>query len=106
MICDRVAILVKGHLRAIGRLETLVSRRVLWFEVAIAGELPRPLPGELVSSSGDESLVRVEDVESLTRLLMAATACGCQVTSVWPRRESLEDLFVREVQREPQAVAR
>jgi ABC-2 type transport system ATP-binding protein len=105
MICDRVAILVRGRLRAVGRLETLVSRRVLWFEVAISGDLPRPLPGTLVSASGEESLVRVDDVEALTRLLLATTACGGQVTSVWPRRESLEDLFLREVRREPEPVA-
>ena len=105
MICDRVAILVRGRLRAIGKLETLVSRRVLWFEVAISGALPKPLPGTLVSASGAESLVQVPDVEVLTRLLLAATTCGAQVTSVWPRRESLEDLFLREVQREPEPVA-
>ncbi len=104
MICDRVAILAQGRLRAIGRLEALVSRRVLWFEVAISGELPVPLPGTLVSASGEESLVQVPDVESLTRLLMAATARGAQVTSVWPKRDSLEDLFVREAKREAEPV--
>jgi len=100
MICDRVAILVKGKLRALGRLDTLVSRNVLWFEVAVTGELPKNHAGERVSGSGDESLIRVQSVEDLTRLLASLQVSGAVVTSVWPRRESLEDLFLREVRRD------
>ena len=106
MICDRVAILVKGRLRAIGRLDTLVSREVLWFEVAVSGTLPAQLPGDLVSSSGEEALIRVRTVEDLTRLLTSLQVSGGVVTSVWPRRENLEDLFLREVRREPQPAGR
>ena len=107
MICDRVAILVGGKLRAVGRLNTLVSRRILWFEVSIAGPIPASVPGERMSSSGEESLLRVNDVDDLGRVLTQVAECGAQVTSVWPRRETLEDLFLREVAREePQPVAR
>ncbi len=106
MICDRVAIVVNGRLRAVGRLDALVSRRILWFEVAVAGALPAAIPGERVSCSGEESLIRVADVDDLTRLLNAVARSGGQVTSVWPRRESLEDLFLREVARaEPETVS-
>ncbi len=105
MICDRVGILVRGRLRAVGRLDTLVSRRVLWFEVAVTGELPPRHPGEFVSSSGEESLIRVARVEDLTRLLAELTRSGAHVTSVWPRRDSLEDLFVREVRAEEPVAA-
>jgi ABC-2 type transport system ATP-binding protein len=101
MICDRVGILVRGRLTAVGRLDTLVSRKVLWFEVAVTGDLPRQVPGQVVSASGDEALIRVESVDDLTRLLASLQASGGQVTSVWPRRESLEDLFIREVRRAP-----
>jgi ABC-2 type transport system ATP-binding protein len=100
MICDRVAILVRGSLRALGRLDTLVSRNVLWFEVSVTGELPKNIPGERVSGTGDESLIRVRSVEDLTRLLAQLQVSGGVVTSVWPQRESLEDLFLREVKRD------
>jgi len=100
MICDRVAILVRGQLRALGRLDTLVSRRILWFEVSVAGPLPASLPGERMSSSGGETLLKVADVDDLTRVLSQAAHSGAQVTSVWPRRETLEDLFLREMARE------
>ena len=97
MICDRVAILVKGKVRFEGALEDLVSRKVLWYEVAVRGVPPGGLPAELLSSAGAESLLRVPDVEGLARVLASVQAEGGQVTSVWPRRETLEDLFMREV---------
>jgi ABC-2 type transport system ATP-binding protein len=97
MICDRVAILEKGKVRFEGALGDFVSRKALWYEVALTGEPPPGLPGELLSSAGSESLFRVGDVEALARLLAAVQAAGGQVTSVWPRRETLEDLFLREI---------
>jgi ABC-2 type transport system ATP-binding protein len=97
MICDRVAILVQGKVRFEGALEDLVSRKVLWYEVAVRGVPPGGLAAELLSSTGAESLLRVRDVEGLARVLASVQSLGGQVTSVWPRRETLEDLFMREV---------
>jgi ABC-2 type transport system ATP-binding protein len=96
MLCDRVAILDRGRLRSAGKLADLVSSAVRWFEVSLRGT-PPPGPFEPVSSSGDEHLLRVPDVSGLTALLAAAARTGAQVLSVWPRRETLEDLFLREV---------
>jgi ABC-2 type transport system ATP-binding protein len=97
MICDRVAILVKGRVRFEGAMGDLVSRKVLWYEVAVTGGPPGGLPGEMLSSAGAEALFRVGDVEALAGLLTSVQAAGGQVTSVWPRRETLEDLFMREI---------
>jgi ABC-2 type transport system ATP-binding protein len=101
MICDRVAILKDGRLRSTGRLAELVSDRVQWFEVGVAGAPNVALPGEVVSSDGDRRLVRVLDVPALTELLSAVTRAGGRVVSIWPRRETLEDLFLREVASDP-----
>jgi ABC-2 type transport system ATP-binding protein len=97
MICDRVAILVKGSVRFEGALDDFVSRKVLWYEVVLTGVPPQGIPGERLSSVGAETLYRVPDVEALARLLAATEAAGAQVSSVWPRRDTLEDLFLREV---------
>ena len=43
------------------------------------------------------TLVRVEGVAALTALLSAVPAAGGEVLSVWPRRETLEDIFLREI---------
>jgi hypothetical protein len=39
----------------------------------------------------------VPDVDALTRLVADVAAAGSRIVSVWPRRDSLEDRFLREV---------
>lgn len=94
LICDRVAILYRGTLRSCGRLDAMISRTVRWFEVSVAGALPPGFKGERLSAGDGETLVRVPDVAALTELLAGVAASGGQVTSVWPRRDTLEDLFL------------
>jgi ABC-2 type transport system ATP-binding protein len=112
MTCDRVAIVVGGRLRSVGSLASLLSARVLSTEIVLrpapgrSGEgasiptLPpgaRRLPGE-----GDVALELPAGAD-VDAFLHAAQAGGAGIVSVTPRRESLEDLFVREAQekREP-----
>ncbi len=97
MICDRVAILDRGKLRSLGRLSDLVCQKVRWIEISIRGPLPEGLPAETLTSDGTDTLLRVPDSQGLVRLLQCAEESGAQVVSVWSRRESLEDLFIREV---------
>ncbi len=97
MLCDRVAILQQGRLRWSGELQGLVSGHVRWFEVSIQGAAPSALPGERVSVMGEQTLLRVADVAELTALLSQAQQAGLQVLSIWPRRDTLEDLFLREL---------
>jgi len=99
MLCDRVAIVFKGKLRAVGKLDDLVSRAARWIEVSVRGALPAGLPGSRTPAPDGTTLVRVDDVPSLTRVLAAVPAAGGEVLSVWPRRETLEDLFLREIGR-------
>jgi ABC-2 type transport system ATP-binding protein len=106
MICDRVAILRAGRIVSAGRLDELVSDEARWFEIAVRGPLPDPIPGEVLSRDGEQALIRVRDVDRLGRFLGAVTAAGGRVLSVWPRRESLEDLFVERVREEARRDAR
>jgi len=99
MICDRVAILDRGRLRSTGRLGDLVSSAVRWFEVSVRGAVPAG-PIVLLSSEGAEHLLQVPDVDALAEVLEATRRAGGQVLSVWPRRETLEDLFLREIGRD------
>ncbi len=99
LICDRVAIVAKGKLRAVGRLDDLASREAKWIEVSVRGRLPADAPGEKTTAPDGTTLVKVDGVPALTRLLAAVPAAGGEVVSVWPRRESLEDLFLREIGR-------
>jgi ABC-2 type transport system ATP-binding protein len=99
MMCDRVAIVFKGKLRAVGKLDELVARDTKWIEVSVRGRLPEGDFGVRTEAPDGATLVRVADVPSLTRLLAAVPGAGGEVVSVWPRRESLEDLFLREIGR-------
>jgi ABC-2 type transport system ATP-binding protein len=99
MLCDRVAIVFNGKLRSVGKLDELVARDAKWIEVTVRGVLPADVPGERTTAPDGTTLVKVDGVPSLTRLLAAVPAAGGEVLSVWPRRESLEDLFLREIGR-------
>ena len=99
MLCDRVAIVFRGKLRSVGRLDDLVSRDARWIEVSIRGNAPAATVGERTEAPDGTTLFRVSDPQALTRLLRDVESAGGEVVSVWPRRESLEDLFLREIGR-------
>lgn len=97
MICDRVGLLVKGTLKAVGTIDELVSREVPFWEVALQGVVNGHLPcGRIVSRREDRVLVRVDTQEDLHRLLSRLNGGGPRLLSVTPARQSLEDLFIRE----------
>jgi len=100
LICDRVGIVVEGRLRHLGVLDQMVQSAPRWFEVAVRGPVPSPWDREVASVSGEKVMVKVPDVTELGRLLAAVAESPAEVVSVWPRRESLEDLFMKEVARE------
>jgi ABC-2 type transport system ATP-binding protein len=97
MICDRVAILDRGRLRSVGRLDDMVSTQVEWFEVSVRGTIPNPTCATPLSRDGQHSLWRVPDVDALRELMVVARESGAAVSSVWPKRKTLEDLFLREL---------
>jgi ABC-2 type transport system ATP-binding protein len=84
LICDRVAMIVGGRMRDVGPLQTLLSPRLLHTELVLERD-------------GVTAAVRVAPDEDVDAAVRAALAAGQHVVSVTPRRESLEDLFVREV---------
>lgn len=86
LLCDRVAIIVGGRMRAAGRLEKILSPKLLHTELVLQAQ-----DGQLMS----ERLPPEADV--MLRLQQVLQG-GQRVVSLTPRRESLESLFVREVQ--------
>jgi ABC-2 type transport system ATP-binding protein len=97
MICDRVAILVQGRLRSSGRLEELIRHEVRSFEVSVRGVDPERLRARLISRDERHCLLEVPDVDGLSRLLSAVQEQGGEVDSVFPRGDTLEDLFLEQV---------
>src|SRR2546428_6041308 len=97
MICDRVGLLVKGSLKAVGTIDELVSRDVPYWEVALQGVVNGSLPcGRIVSRREDRVLVRVDTQDDLHRLLSILNGHGARLVSVTAPRQSLQALFIRE----------
>jgi ABC-2 type transport system ATP-binding protein len=106
MTCDRVAMVFAGRSRAVGPLSELLSARLVSTEVVLlpgpgGGGLPA-LPAGATSRQTPEGALAVElgegsDPDAFLRAVLAA---GAKVLSVSPRRESLEDYFIREAQQQ------
>jgi ABC-2 type transport system ATP-binding protein len=101
MICDRVAMIVDGRIVSQGKLLDLVSERILFTEVTVAGVAPEAFAGlgDVVSAQGGRILVRVFSEENVDRLLRRTGERGGRVVSLIPRTETLEDIFVEKVRR-------
>jgi ABC-2 type transport system ATP-binding protein len=98
-LCDRVGIVKDGILGAEGRLEDLLRPTVRWWEVTFSGpEIGAlGLSAEPLAVRGTESLARVHSESDLAALLEAVRSAGGVLISVVPRRDTLEDLYLKEV---------
>jgi ABC-2 type transport system ATP-binding protein len=108
MTCDRVAMVFAGRSRAVGPLSELLSARVVATEVVLQPG-PQGLPALPAGASArqtPEGMVAVElraeadQAADPDAFLRAALAAGGKVLAVSPRRESLEDYFIREAQQQ------
>jgi ABC-2 type transport system ATP-binding protein len=102
MLADRVAILVRGRTVDTGPLHRLLDPRVLSTEVVLAQVSPE-LEAELgqrgheLTRSGDQLQILVPGSDGVDSLLDLARSRGARVQLVMPRKESLEDLVVKQV---------
>ena len=105
VLCDRVAILQKGRLAHLGRLDELRSRvdsgghleiTVQGVTVPILEDALRKVEGAQVTSTPAGARIDVPSEALVDQALDAARACGARLVSVQPVRQSLEDLFVPE----------
>jgi ABC-2 type transport system ATP-binding protein len=99
-ICDRVAILKEGRLVRQGVVGDLTRPRSV-YEIEARGLRPEALarlegahPG---LRAADGRLELAGDLPALNRLLDALRQDGVEVAAVLPRKESLEDVFVKVV---------
>ena len=102
MTCDRVAMVFAGHTRSVGPLGELLSARVLSTEVVlhegtgIVGVLPAPPPNARVRQTPEGTAFDLDGRSDVDEFLRAAVAVGARILAVSPRRESLEDVFIRQ----------
>jgi ABC-2 type transport system ATP-binding protein len=103
MICDRVGILVKGRLRAVGTVHDLVgssavaSVEIVVEDMAEAGIQAAEELGAKVVRSGRQALIKVTDKGHVDPLLAQILRHKGRLVSLVPHKRSLEDLFLEEV---------
>jgi ABC-2 type transport system ATP-binding protein len=99
-MCDRVAILSGGRLVEEGKLSEILKSRSNEVEVVVSGVSADAfgdlLAGE-VAPTPEGARVRLGNDHDITHLLTIVHRNGGRLVSVNPVRESLEELFVREV---------
>jgi ABC-2 type transport system ATP-binding protein len=100
-LCSRIAIVAKGTLMASGTLADLVTAQLNGWEIVMDGLAQAPAMGATLRNvtalaPGRYALEAVasEDPLQIARELSAA---GARVVSINPVHETLEDLFVRQV---------
>jgi len=101
MICDRVAIIVGGRIVKEGALRDLVSEKVLFTEVTVAGVAAEAFGdlGESLSVQGDRVLLKVFEEAKVDDVLDLVRDRRGRLVSLSPRTETLEDIFVETVTR-------
>jgi len=99
MICDRVAIIVDGTVRAIGAVSELVSAEAASYEATFIGAAPSDLrtPLEAHHVASGAAWVRVA-AENRDQLITELGNHRAQVVSLNPVRTTLEDLLMRHYQ--------
>ena len=102
MICDRVGILVKGQLRAVGAVHELVgtaavtSVEILVERLAEAGVREAEQLGGTVVRRGNHVLIKLDDEHKVDQVLDLIRRHAGRLVSLVPHKRSLEDLFLKE----------
>jgi ABC-2 type transport system ATP-binding protein len=100
MLCDAVCILRKGEVVVSGTISELVDKGVRRSEITIStppDDLIATLEGiaERVQRVGKTLVIEVQGDEAIRNVLERALAAGVRIEAVTPKRETLEDIFVR-----------
>ena len=103
LLCDRVAIILKGRLVACGRVSELIDEGTTHsVEMVVDGlgqegvDHLRPLTSRIVMQ-GSQALAVLTSHQQIGRALEIVRAGKANLVSLTPHRGSLEELFIREV---------
>jgi ABC-2 type transport system ATP-binding protein len=100
MICDRVGIIAKGKMLAVGRIEEIVGRhQVESIEVVCDGFVAETsavikAKTQRVLQRGNRCWMVLPDQSELESVLEAVRRAGGKLISVIPHKGSLEDIFL------------
>lgn len=107
-LCDRVAIMNKGCLIESGKLSDILKSRANELEAIVTGVSEAALQemqtfAMAITPAPEGAHVLLSSDKEIERVLSIVHRAGGRLVSVNPVRESLEDLFVREISENTQA---
>jgi ABC-2 type transport system ATP-binding protein len=95
MLCDRVAVLVRGKLQGVGAPREIVSMQVYGMEILFEARAGCLLPQKLTeraTRTGDRYRIEVAETD-VYAALEELKSCQARILSVTPLRPTLEDYF-------------
>jgi ABC-2 type transport system ATP-binding protein len=104
MICDRVAILFKGELINIGRMNELLSAKTYQYELIVSGlaqdkmEALKKGAAKVLDANNEVLFIYVED-NAAQEAIRYTVQNGGTIRSLTPRTETLEEYFIRNVKK-------
>jgi ABC-2 type transport system ATP-binding protein len=101
-LCDRVAILNRGHLQQVGALHEILNVKIEAHEIVLAGITAETSSGlkslcDEITPMGERVQLRAANPQQVEAIISYALAHGVGLVSVNPIRPSLEDHFFTEV---------
>jgi ABC-2 type transport system ATP-binding protein len=101
-LCDRVCILRQGSVVVSGAIRELLAQEKRRTEITLIGASAQLRDGvrgmtHAVHDVGDALVVETEGDAATREVLSRALAEGAKIERVAPKKETLEDLFVRKV---------
>ena len=103
LLCDRVAMILKGRLVACGQVADLIEQGATQEVEMVVDRLTpegiehlRPLAGKILTQA-DRVMIVLKGQQHVDNALAVIRAAKASLVSVTPHKSSLEDLFIREV---------
>lgn len=102
LLADRVTIIIRGKTVRTGALHDLLDAQILNTEIVFRGYSPELLAeleqaGHRTLEIGETAQVRLDSGDAVSTVLDLLRQHGAEIRSVTPRKESLEDLVVKQV---------
>jgi len=96
-VCDRVAILVLGKLRAENAVKELISEGITGYMVRLEQHPPAELHNYLVNDTTEEHGKLYIPRSQFNDFMVNVNRLGCAVHLIEPQRQSLEDFFLKTI---------
>jgi ABC-2 type transport system ATP-binding protein len=100
MICDRVAILVRGKLQTIGKLQSLL-KKIDSYEITLSNLKDfnfDGVPHQVIAQSDSQLLLRVASIAEIDSIIALSKKHQFQIDSIVPLRQTLEEVYLKEIQ--------